>query len=91
MSKGFLAYISVLENYFSAGHEGVPNTQLVKEGTAAAIRYKNVSVAEQNSVDVAWGILMEQEFQQLRETIYADQNELFRFRQLVVNVSWFCC
>lgn len=52
------------------------------------MRYKNVSVAEQNSVDVAWGILMEPEFQKLRETIYTDKNELIRFRQLVVNVSF---
>ena len=76
-----------MTNLASAGHEGVPNTQFVKEGTAAAIRYKNVSVAEQNSVDVAWGILMEQEFQQLRETISTNHSELVRFRQLVVNVS----
>lgn len=61
---------------------------MVTEGTAAAMRYKNVSVAEQNSVDVAWGILMEPEFQKLRETIYTDKNELIRFRQLVVNVSF---
>lgn len=65
----------------------MPNTQLVTEGTAAALRYKNISVAEQNSVDVAWSILMEPQFEQLRATIYTNESELVRFRQLVVNVS----
>ena len=36
-------------------HTGVSNAQLVKEKTKLAIDYNNKSVAEQNSVDVAWG------------------------------------
>lgn len=35
-------------------HKGVPNTQLVKEDTVEAREYKGRSVAEQNSVDIAW-------------------------------------
>ena len=38
-----------------ADHTGVSNAQLVKEKTQLAIDYKNKSVAEQNSVDLAWG------------------------------------
>jgi 3'5'-cyclic nucleotide phosphodiesterase len=35
-------------------HYGVPNAQLVKEQATIATLYKNRSVAEQNSVDLAW-------------------------------------
>ena len=35
-------------------HPGVPNAQLVKEQTKEAKRYGDRSVAEQNSVDIAW-------------------------------------
>ena len=66
-------------------HPGVPNAQLVKEGTEIASIYKNKSVAEQNSVDLAWELLMEPEFAKLRQCIYTNQEELDRFRSLVVN------
>ena len=36
-------------------HTGVPNMQLVKEKAHVAVVYKNRSVAEQNSFDLAWG------------------------------------
>ncbi|KAL3941484.1 MAG: hypothetical protein SGBAC_004172 [Bacillariaceae sp.] len=65
-------------------HPGVPNAQLVKEGLGE--RYKNKSVAEQNSVDIAWKILMQHgEHESLRSCIYQTKEELLRFRQLVVN------
>jgi hypothetical protein len=65
-------------------HPGVPNTQLVKENTRSAQIYKK-SVAEQNSVELAWGILMGDEYEALRGCIYQTEEELKRFRQLVVN------
>eukprot|EP00980_Cylindrotheca_fusiformis_P021626 scaffold8492_cov84-Cylindrotheca_fusiformis.AAC.1 len=65
-------------------HPGVPNTQLVKENTRSAQIYKK-SVAEQNSVHLAWDILMSEEFSKLRACIYQTESELKRFRQLVVN------
>ncbi|CAB9511970.1 Receptor-type guanylate cyclase gcy [Seminavis robusta] len=68
-----------------AEHDGVPNTQLVKEGTELAARYQNQSVAEQNSVDVAWNLLMEPRFSDLRAAIYGDEEEMTHFRKLVVN------
>jgi len=66
-------------------HSGVPNSQLVTENTATAVRYKNRSVAEQHSVAVAWSLLMQPCYRELRECIYRTQTELDRFRQLVVN------
>ena len=50
-----------------------------------ALAYRNKSVAEQNSVDLAWNLLMEQQFDQLRAAIYSNQEERQRFRALVVN------
>jgi hypothetical protein len=66
-------------------HKGVPNSQLVKEGTEIAQRYQGKSVAEQNSVNVAWEILLEDKYKELRGTICDTQEEEARFRQLVVN------
>ena len=66
-------------------HLGVPNTQLVEEKTETAQYYNNRSVAEQNSLDLAWNLLMEQQFDQLRAAIYSNQEERRRFRALVVN------
>ena len=47
--------------------------------------YGNKSVAEQNSVDLAWDLLMEPAYDSLRACIYKTQEELERFRHLVVN------
>jgi len=68
-----------------ADHPGVPNTQLVKEKVAIASKYKEKSVAEQNSVDLAWDLLMEPKYSDLRACIYTNERQLKRFRQLVVN------
>ena len=61
------------------------NVQLVKEKRPIATLYKNKSVAEQNSVDLAWDLLMEPQYENLRRQIYATEAEFKRFRQLVVN------
>lgn len=66
-------------------HMGVPNAQLVKEKDPVAILYHNKSVAEQNSIDLAWDLLMEPRFLNLRRRIYTTETEYKRFRQLVVN------
>jgi 3'5'-cyclic nucleotide phosphodiesterase len=66
-------------------HRGVPNAQLVKEGDKLAIAYKNQSPAEQNSIDIAWNLLMEERFEDFRATIYTSESEMKRFRALVVN------
>eukprot|EP00980_Cylindrotheca_fusiformis_P009471 scaffold2070_cov105-Cylindrotheca_fusiformis.AAC.2 len=65
-------------------HPGVPNAQLVKEKSRCAQIYQK-SVAEQKSVDIAWDMLMSDEYSALRACIYETEDELLRFRQLVVN------
>mmetsp|Transcript_5194 Transcript_5194/g.10987 ORF Transcript_5194/g.10987 Transcript_5194/m.10987 type:complete len:182 (-) Transcript_5194:113-658(-) len=66
-------------------HTGVPNAQLVKEGTHLSKVYREKSVAEQNSVDLAWELFMDPEFAELRSCICRTSEELNRFRELVVN------
>jgi len=66
-------------------HRGVPNSQLIKEQTPLATTYKEKSVAEQNSIDLAWKLLMQEEFQDLRHLIYRTEAEFLRFRSLMVN------
>ncbi len=66
-------------------HMGVSNIQLVKEEDPVAVLYKNKSIAEQNSIDIAWDLLMEPRFDNLRRQIYTTESEFHRFRQLVIN------
>lgn len=66
-------------------HAGVPNAQLIKEDAEIAEYYKNRSVAEQNSLDLAWRLLMDSQFDKLRGAICDTEDELSRFRKLVVN------
>lgn len=70
-------------------HSGVPNTQLAKERPEFAAAYNNKAVAEQNSVDLAWLLLMDDQYSELCQTIYSNQSEKHRFRQLVVNSGTF--
>ena len=51
-----------------------------------ATKYSNKSLAEQHSLDLAWGILMQDRFAKLRACLFASKEELLRFRQLIVNV-----
>ncbi len=67
-------------------HTGVPNLQLVREKAHVALLYKNRSIAEQNSLELAWDLLMSKEYRDLQRAIFANQDELKRLRQLIVNV-----
>ena len=66
-------------------HPGVPNATLVKESHEMATAYHNKSCAEQNSVDLAWNLLMQPTYEDLRRCLYNSQEELERLRQLIVN------
>jgi 3'5'-cyclic nucleotide phosphodiesterase len=66
-------------------HSGVPNAQLISENVVLAEKYLSKSVAEQNSIDLAWNLLMLKEYTDLRHTICSTKTEFIRFRQLVVN------
>jgi class 3 adenylate cyclase len=67
-------------------HPGVPNSRLVQEESPMALEYKGKSVAEQNSVDIGWTLLMGRKYSKLRQAICPTKQELLRFRQLVVNI-----
>jgi len=66
-------------------HMGVPNARLVQEAPALAKAYESRSVAEQNSVDMAWTLLLCEDYREFRRCIYTNQEEFLRFRQLTVN------
>lgn len=67
--------------------KGVPNSVLVNNKTEIAQHYRNKSVAEQNSLDVAWDLLMDDAYADLCACIFRNESELHHFRQLLVNVS----
>ncbi|KAL7569398.1 hypothetical protein ACA910_010482 [Epithemia clementina (nom. ined.)] len=66
-------------------HPGVPNTQLIKEGSPLVEKYRGKSLAEQNSVEISWRLLMEDQFEDFRNVICNTEVEMARFRELVVN------
>jgi len=66
-------------------HTGVGNPQLIKENAELGKRYKERSVAEQNSLELSWNLLMEDQFSNLRSLIYTTEEEMTRFRGLVIN------
>lgn len=68
-----------------ADHQGVPNSTLIKENADIASHYNEKSCAEQNSVDICWSLLMNPKYANLRAAIYHNEEELKRFRQLVIN------
>jgi hypothetical protein len=67
-------------------HTGVPNTRLAVENPRLAERYNNKSLAEQNSAHVAWDLLMEPEFVNLRQCMFASACSRERFHKLLINV-----
>jgi 3'5'-cyclic nucleotide phosphodiesterase/Adenylate and Guanylate cyclase catalytic domain len=66
-------------------HTGLTNKELIESKATVASVYGERSVAEQNSVDIAWKVLMDAKFTELRNCIYSTNEEERRFRQLVVN------
>jgi len=66
-------------------HQGVSNKQLADENNRIAIMYNGKSSAEQNSIELAFDVLGSSQYRDLVSCICADDEELKRFRQLVVN------
>ena len=66
-------------------HTGVSNPQLAKENPDLASLYRNKSIAEQNSVDLAWDLFLDPRYKDLQDCISSDPAEQKRFRQLVIN------
>jgi hypothetical protein len=79
----FAAVFSALIH--DVGHTGVPNGQLAKELPEVAFKYRNQSIAEQRSVDIAWELLLAPCYSNLRSAIFSNQEERIQFRELVVN------
>jgi len=69
-----------------ADHRGVSNHQLGTENPDLAEKYHNKSLAEQHSLDQCWALLMEDRFIEMRNYIFSTEDELKRFRQVLVNV-----
>jgi 3'5'-cyclic nucleotide phosphodiesterase len=61
------------------------NDQLVDGEYPIAKVYNDECIAEQNSINVAWSILMKSELKELRECLFIIDGELQRFRQILVN------
>ena len=61
------------------------NEQLVLENSRLARIFDKKSVAEQNSFQCAWDLLMDPSFDHLRSAIYTTRDEFQHFRHLVVN------
>ena len=59
--------------------------QLVKEDHRLAKKFNGKSVAEQNSLTLAWEKLMSPQFANLRKCIYTKPEDLDRLRAIVVN------
>ncbi|CAJ1939123.1 unnamed protein product [Cylindrotheca closterium] len=66
-------------------HPGVPNSRLLKDDMTLSGRYKKKSMAEQQSLDKSWKLLMNKKYTKLRRTIYQTTSEYQRFRQVLVN------
>lgn len=66
-------------------HHGVSNNQLTKERNRIALMYDDKSVAEQNSIDLAFDLLTSPCYSDLVSCICADETEYNRLRQLIVN------
>lgn len=79
----FAALLSALIH--DADHPGVSNRQLIEEKSILAVGYQYQSMAELNSLDLAWNLLMNEHYQALRNAIYTTESEFLRFRQLMVN------
>lgn len=66
-------------------HTGVPNFVLAQEDKKLGEKYNKRAIAEQHSIDAAWDLLMEPQYQTLRDAIYSNVTELRFFRQVFVN------
>ena len=67
-------------------HTGVSNQQRGREEPELAKRYHDKSVAEQNSIELAWDLFMLPKFSNLQRAIFSTEDDVRRFRQLIVNL-----
>ena len=76
-------------------HQGISNNQLGIEAPDLKEKYHNKSIAEQISLDLSWNTLLMEQFAPLRQCLFPNEEEMLRFRQLIVNGTsiclFFCC
>jgi 3'5'-cyclic nucleotide phosphodiesterase len=60
--------------------------QLMKEQPSLAATFQNQSVAEQNSLEIAWNLLMEDDYEELRSVMFCTNDDMMSFRQVLINV-----
>lgn len=77
-----VAFIALVHD---VDHRGVSNQQLVQDSDPLASLYKGKSVAEQNSIDLAFNLFMKSDFVDLRACLFSTPHELAYFRQFLVN------
>lgn len=76
---------SVLLRYSDVDHPGIPNSNLNDEDPDLVLLYKDQCVAEQKAFDIAWDVLMDKKYLELRSCIYGNEREFYRFRELSIN------
>jgi hypothetical protein len=68
-----------------ADHPGVSNAQLIEENLTLGRRFQKKSVAEQNSLNLCFDLLSSEDYVNLRQLLFANDDDQMRFRQIVVN------
>jgi 3'5'-cyclic nucleotide phosphodiesterase len=68
-------------------HHGVSNIQLMKEQPIMENLYQHQSVAEQNSVNIAWSLFTSDQFMDLHNCLFETHKEMNRFRHVLVNCA----
>jgi Adenylate and Guanylate cyclase catalytic domain/3'5'-cyclic nucleotide phosphodiesterase len=69
----------------SIDHPGVPNSQVIKEKKEMARAFRGKSITQSNAFLLAWDLLLDADYKELRQAICATKDEAKRFRQIVVN------
>lgn len=68
-------------------HLGVPNSQLATERPDFVTMYNNKSLAENNSIRVAWELFMKPEYDDFRACIAPTAHDLESFRETLVSAT----
>jgi 3'5'-cyclic nucleotide phosphodiesterase len=58
----------------------------MKEAKELSATYDNRCIAEQNSLDLTWTLLMDNRYRRLRHCMFSSDDEMKRFRQILVNL-----
>ena len=68
-------------------HLGVPNTRLMAEKPEFSAKYENKSIAENNSIDIAWALFLDPAFIAFRTCLAPSPTDLECFHNTVVNAT----